>query len=893
MELKKSQIEYMIADLHRRGLVYQPLEEELIDHVCSMVEVRMEDGMRFMEAYRSALTLFGDEREIQNLQQQSLYNTYSTRFAMINNYLKISIRNLKKHAFYSIINVVGLSIGLACVILITLYVLDELNYDRHHDKADRIYRIANHIRFGGNDSWYAVCPAPLADALMSEIPEIEVANRFRSWGDFLVKKDVENFNEEGVIWADPEVFNVFTIPLLKGNPEKVLKDPNTLIISESGARKYFGDTDPMNQTLILNNSMNYKVTGVFQDMPVNSHFHFDFMLAMEGLDESKNQVWLSNNFQTYFVLNENADPGRVESKINELFVNHAGPQIQQIMGKTYEELENEGAKAELFLQPLLDIHLNSDLIVEFEPNGDIKYVYIFSAIALFILILAMVNFMNLSTARSADRSKEVGIRKVLGSLRIYLIRQFLTESILITTISIIVAVLLAILFLPYFNNLAQKSISFPFSNPVFWISLILYAVLIGFLAGIYPAFFLSSFKPVSILKGKRSRGAKSSLVRSILVIFQFAISIMLLIGTAAVYNQLNFIQNKKLGFNKEQVIIIDDAYVLDNQINSFKEEILSDPRMRSGTISGYLPVSNSSRSNTTFWTKGERTMENSVNMQKWIVDHDYLETMGMEMIEGRFFSSEFPSDSNAVVLNERAAGLFGFEEPVGQEIQTFRFQPDNSIDEQELETYHVIGVVRNFHFESLRENIGSLCMNLGQSTSKISFKFNASSTAAVIDLIEKKWKDLAVGQPLQYSFLDQDFGKMYAAEKRIGLVFTSFAILAVIIAGMGLFALAAFMAEQRTKEIGVRKVMGASMGSIVFLLSRDFSKLVILAFFVSIPLAWYGIRVWLQGFAYKDVPGLYVYLAAGLAALFIALITVSYQSIRAASTNPANSLRDE
>jgi putative ABC transport system permease protein len=617
------------------------------------------------------------------------------------------------------------------------------------------------------------------------------------------------------------------------------------------------------------------------------------MLAMAGLDESKNQVWLSNNFQTYFLLNRNADPEVVEKKINELFIEHAGPQIQQIMGKTFKELEDEGAKAEMYLQPLLDIHLKSDLVVEFESNGDIRYVYIFSAIALFILILAIVNFMNLATARSADRAKEVGIRKVLGSLRGYLIRQFLTESILITSISILFALFLSYSLLPYFNSLAGKSITFPLDNPLFWLTLVILTIVIGILAGIYPAFFLSAFKPATILQGKISKGSRSSLIRSILVVFQFAISIMLLIGTAAVYNQLNYIQHKKLGFNKDQVIVVDDAYVLDNQIYSFRDELIKNPMIQSGTISGFLPVSNSSRSNNTFWTKGQMTMDNSVNMQTWFVDEDYLNTLGMAMDEGRFFSREFPSDSTGMVLNERAARLFGFEEPVGEEIQTFEYQPDNSLNEDKLDTYHVIGIVKDFHFESLRENIGALCMILGPSTSKISFKFNASQTSSVIDLIKQKWNEMVVGQPFQYTFLDQDFGDMYAAEKKIGRIFSSFALLAVIIASLGLFALAAFMAEQRTKEIGVRKVMGATMGNIIFLLSKDFSKLVIIAFLISIPVAWYGIRLWLEGFAYKDIPGVLVYLGAGLGALVIAWLTVSYQSIRAASSNPAQSLRDE
>jgi putative ABC transport system permease protein len=893
MELKRSQIDFILADLHRRGLVYQPLEEEMTDHICSVVEEKMEGGMRFMEAYQATLALFGGEEEIKTIQQQSFYNNYSNRLAMIYNHLKISYRNLIKQRFYSLINIAGLSIGLCCTILIALFVADELNYDRHHEKADRIYRVASHIRFGGNDSHMAVSPAPLAETLMSEIPEVEVATRFRTWGSFLVKREAENFNQNGVVWADPQVFSVFTIPLISGDPATILTEPNTMAVSESVARKYFGEEDPLNQTLILNNDMNYKITGVYRDMPKNSHFHFEIMLAMAGNDESRDQLWLSSNFHTYFVMRPDADPEVVEGKIDRLFIEHAGPQIQNIMGKSYEQLVAEGLKAKMYLQALPDIHLKSDVNVEFEANGDIRYVYLFTAIALFILILAIVNFMNLATARSADRAREVGIRKVLGSLRSYIVRQFLTESILLTAISTLIAIALAGALLPFFNDLAQKSITMPMQDPVFWGFILVFAVLIGILAGIYPAFFLSSFKPVSILQGKLSKGARSSLLRSILVVFQFSISIILLIGTASVYNQLNFIQNKKLGFNKDQVIILEDTYVLGNQINSFRDELVRDPRISSGTVSSFLPVTNSSRSNTTFWKGAEKTMENSVNMQRWDVDHDYLKTLGLELVKGRFFSSEFLSDSNNVVLNERAARLFGFEDPIGEEIYTFRFKPDETLNENEVERFRIIGVVKDFHFESMRENIGALSMMLSRSTGKISFKFDASDISQVIGLIQAQWKKIVPDEPFNYSFLDEDFGRMYQAEKKTGQLFSIFAVLAVIIASMGLFALAAFMAEQRTKEIGVRKVMGATMGNIMFLLSKDFGKLVIIAFLISVPIAWYGIRFWLQGFAYKDIPGITLYLGAGLVALLIAWLTVSYQSYRAASANPAKSLRDE
>jgi len=813
---------------------------------------------------------------------------------MLFNYIKIAIRNLYKYKFYSLINIIGLSIGLSCTILISLFVFDELNYDKHHEKTDRIYRSINHIKFGGNDSWYAVSAAPLSKAMMEEIPEIEVTTRFRNWGSFLIKREGEdNIKEHDVIWAETEVFEVFTIPLLKGDNKTALNDPNTMVVSKSFAEKYFGNDDPINQILILENEYTYKITGVFEDMPTQSHFHFNVMLSMEGLEESKNQIWLSNNFITYFVMQKNADPEVVEKKINELFLKYAGPQVLQFMGKSMVEFEEQGNKAELFIQPIQDIHLHSDLIGEMEPNSDIKYIYIFSAVAIFILILACVNFMNLATARSSNRAKEVGIRKVLGSLRIYLIRQFLTESILITAVSILIAIMVSLMALPLFNSIAGKNINIPIFDPVFWIITISGTLIIGILAGIYPAFFISSFKPSTILHGKASKGSKSGFIRNFLVVFQFATSIILIIGTAAVFNQLNYIQDKKLGFQKDQIIILDDAFVLNEQIESFKNEMLRNPDILAATVSSFLPVSNSSRNNTSLWKKGSRTMENTVSMQQWRVDHDYINTLGMKIIQGRAFSKEFPSDSSGIIINEKAARLYGFEDPIGMEVQTFRSNPDNSIDEDNPVIYKVIGVVEDFHFESLKENIGALSMVLKPSSGKISFRFKAGKTTDVLNSLENKWKEFANGQPFQYSFLDEEFGQMYQDEKRVSKIFTSFAILAIIIASLGLFALASFTTEQRTKEIGVRKVMGASVSSILILLSKDFSKLVVIAFILALPIAWYIVNLWLESFAYKDIPGAYIYVAAGFSALLLAWLTVSYQSFKAAIANPVKSLRDE
>ncbi len=894
MKLKESQIDFIIKDLNEKGLIYQPLHDEIVDHVCTLIEDEMGKGNRFNEAYRKSLKQFGVQSELDKIQQQIIRNNYSKTKAMFKNYFKTAFRNIKKQKFYAIINVAGLSIGIACTLLISLYIFNELSYDRYNQNGNRIYRIITHLKFGGNDSRLAVCPAPLAGALTDEIPEIEYAARFREWGSFLVRKGKDNLKEFHLVWADPDIFKIFTIPMIEGNKEKALRDPNTMVISESTAKKYFGEIDPVGQTMLLNNNMNFKVTGVYKDIPQNSHFHFNMMLAMAGLDESKSDMWLSNNFQTYLLLRKGADPKSVEKKINDLIYKHAGPQVMQFLGKTIDDLLKQGTQLDEMLQPLYDIHLHSNVLVEFEANGDIRYVYIFSAVALFILVLAIINFMNLATARSTDRAKEVGVRKVMGSYRKYLVQQFLTESVIISMAAMLIAVLLANIVMPYFNDLTGKSIVFPNHSFMFWVIILSGGIFIGVLAGIYPAVFLSSFKPISVLSGKISRGSRSSMIRSTLVVFQFTISIILIIGTIAVYNQLNFIQHFKLGYNKEQVITLEDTYTLGHRIDAFKNEILNDPGILSGTISSFLPVSNSSRNNTTFWKKGDRSVQSSVNMQYWTVDYDYIKTLGMQIKEGRDFSKDFPSDSMGILLNERAVKLFGYNNPIGQEIQVFNHAPDGgSLDEKYVVTYHIIGVVKDFNWESLHENIGALCMCLGKDDGKISFRYKSAETPEIIRELELKWHEFNPGQPFDYSFLDDNYANMYKSETRTGKVFSTFASLAIIIACLGLFALSSFMAEQRTKEIGIRKVMGATLGNIVLLLSRDFTKLVFLSFLLSIPIAWFGIRTWLQGFAYKDMPDAWLFAGAGIMALLIAWITVSYQSFKAASSNPANALRDE
>jgi len=812
---------------------------------------------------------------------------------MIRNYFIIAIRNLRKHKFFGFINATGLSIGIGCALLITLYVIDELQYDKFNTKADRIYRLISHIKYGGNDMQFAVCPAPLANAMRTEIPEIKDVARFRSWGMFLVKKDKENHKEFEAIWADPDVFRIFTIPLLKGNGNTILTEPNTMVISESAARKYFGKEDPMNQTLVLNGDMLYTITGVYRDIPRNSHFHFSMMLAMSGLEESKNNSWLSNNFPTYYLLEEGADPAIVKTKINELLYKYAGPQALAFTGKSIQELIAEGTVLEEIPEPLLDIHLKSDVQAQFESNGDIRYVYIFSAVVMFILILAIINFVNLSTARSADRAREVGIRKMMGSERSYLVFQFLAESVLLTLIALLIGILLASLLMPYFNSLSGKSLQIPVGNILFWVIVILFGLFSGILAGIYPAFVLSSFKPVTMLSGKIASGIRSTLTRSILVIFQFTISILLILGTLTVYNQMRYISSFKVGYSKDQIIIVDASSINSNMARTYCDEVLKHPALVSATISGFLPVSNTNRNNTTFWKKGDRSPDASVNMQTWPIDHEYISTLGMRIIAGRDFSKDFPSDSSAIILNERAAKLFGFNNPIGEEVQVFEGTPDNSIDESRVKTLRIIGVVQDFNWESLHTNIGSLSMYLGESHERISFRFNPKETKHALKVMEDKWREINPEYPFDYTFMEQSFAQMYATESRTGRIITSFAILAILIACLGLYALAAFITEQRSKEIGIRKVMGASVGKIIQLFSKEFIMLVLIAFILSLPVAVYGINLWLRSFVYKQHPGILLFAAVGAGVILIAWLTVAFQSFRAARANPVDSLKSE
>jgi putative ABC transport system permease protein len=810
---------------------------------------------------------------------------------MLKNYLKIAWRNLVRNKAFSIINITGLAIGLSCFLLIALYVMDELSYDRFYPNADRIYRINSDVRFGGADLHMPVTSDMMGELLKKDYPQVENYTRIYTFsGDKLIKKGNDYIDEERVAHVDSTFFDVFQLPVAEGDIKHGLDEPNTVIITESTAKKYFGTTHVLGKTIEARGEKNpfFKITAVVKDMPKNAHFHFDFFFSMKNVEYNWDQI-TSHNFYTYLRLKEGTDYRSFEKNFDQYIDKYVIPAAKVFMNiNSMDEFKKAGNSLVYTMMPLTDIHLHSDRSFELSPGGNIQYVYIFSAVALFILIIACINFMNLTTAHSANRAKEVGIRKVLGTEKRNLITQFLFESIVMVLFSLVISFGVVYLVLPLFNDVSGKemaitSLSSPYISPL----LIVLPFVVGMLAGSYPAFYLSSFKPIEILKGKLKPGNKNGGLRSVLVVFQFAVSIVLIVGTIVVYKQLNYIQTKNLGYNKEQVLIINGISSLNDNTNAFKNEVLQLPGVVSGTLSGYLPVTNSYRSDNAYSKEAVLTAKNGFNMQNWRIDYDYIKTLGMQIIKGRNFSREFGGDSTSVIINETTVKILGYADPVGKKIYT-------STDAQgHTKAYTIIGVVKNFNFESLHQDVGPLCFLLGGGFGSGVFKVNTSNVQDLITQIQNKWKALAPGLPFSYNFLNESFDGMYRAEQRVGKIALTFSVLAIFIACLGLFGLATFIAEQRTKEIGIRKVLGASVQGIVQMLSKDFVKLVIIAFVLAAPFAWWAMHSWLQDFAYRIHIEWWMFAAAGFGALCIALATVSFQAIRAAIVNPVKSLRTE
>ncbi|WP_339815346.1 ABC transporter permease [uncultured Imperialibacter sp.] len=812
---------------------------------------------------------------------------------MLTNYLRIAFRSLRRSKFFSLINILGLAIGICSFLLIIFFVQDELSFDKHLPHAERMYRMDMTGRFGGNEFNIAVISAAQGPQMKEDFPEVEDYVRFRTRGYFLVKYGEDVYKEESVSYVDANVFDFFGINMISGDPATALKEPKTLVITEALSKKLFGDEEALGKVVKISNDQDYKITGVMAPLPQNTHFHFDILASMETLDEAKNAIWLSQNFQTYFRLAEGASVENLEAKFPEMVEKYIGPELERFMGASMEDFAEAGNNIGYYMTPVTDIHLYSQVDAQLGPPGDIKYVYIFSAVAAFILIIACVNFMNLATARSANRAKEVGVRKVMGAYRHNLISQFLLESLIITGISFVVAIGLLAVALPYFNELTGKVFSLSIlATPTLAVSLVAILIVVGLLAGSYPAFFLSAFQPASVLKGKLNIGMKSGSLRSVLVVLQFSISIFLVVGTLIVFDQLDYIQTKKLGYDREQLIVLQNTYVLDKSIESFKNEVVANSYFKSGSISGFLPIRSNSNNSAMF--PGRNPKSNSTtSLAMFYVDYDYIPTLGMELLEGRNFSKDFGADSTGVIINEATAKQFGIaDDPIGQELGTFDGD-DSDPEDLRIKVFKVIGVVKDFHFESLKTDIRPAVIFLGESTSRITFKLNTIEYAEAISFLHSKWDEFAPGQPFEYAFYDEEFNAEYKAEEKIGEIFGIFAGLAIFIACLGLFGLAAFTAEQRTKEVGIRKVLGASIGSIILLLSKEFMKLVLIAFVITVPLAWFAMDAWLQDFAYRTTIGAGVFALAGGLSFVIAWLTMSVHSFKAAAMNPSSSLRTE
>jgi putative ABC transport system permease protein len=809
---------------------------------------------------------------------------------MIKNLIKTAFRSLMKNKGFTFINVFGLALGLATCLLIVFYVFDELSYDRYNTKADRVFRLNDDIKFGGVENPYAITPTPAAAALKADFPEIEQVVRFRNKGGNKIKKGTQNIQEDRMVYADNSIFEVFTLPIISGNSANALTEPNTVVITEDIANKYFGKTpDVVGKVLTFNGNSQFKITAVIKNIPKQSHFHFDFFMSMPTLADSRDGTWLNNNFNTYVLLKPGVDYRSLAAKLPEFMHRHAGPQLQAALHLNFSAFEKVGNRLDLSLTPLKNIHLQSSMLGEFEANGNIAYIYIFSATAMFILLIACVNFMNLSTARSANRAREVGVRKVLGSPRKYLIAQFLTESILVTLVGSIIAVFAAWAFLPLFNQLSGKELTIT-TQILGWLipALFIIIIVIGCLAGSYPALFLSGFQPIDVLKGKLASGFKGGALRSFLVIFQFAISIFLIISTLVIYNQLKYIQSKDLGYNRDHILIVKNVWALGNGADAFKQEVRQVAGVQNATLSNSLPTDNDNDNTTSFFKDQVIDQKRAVLSHQWNIDEDYIPTLGIKMIAGRNFSKDMATDSAGVIVNEAFAKLLGYSNPVNQ----FVYQPAND-QLTKMSKYRIIGVMKDFNFKSLRDNVPPLLVNLAPNMGVMSVHINTADIPGLLAQVKNKWKDVSPNQQFNYSFMDQDFDALYRSEQRMGAISIVFTSLAIIIACLGLFGLAAYAAEQRTKEIGIRKVLGANISTIVTMLSKDFIKLVLISIIIATPLAWWAMQKWLQSFAYRQNIQWWVIAVAGFAAIIIAFITISFQSIKAALSNPVNSLRSE
>jgi len=786
---------------------------------------------------------------------------------MIKNYLKVAFRNIIRHKGYSFINIAGLAIGMACSIVLFLYIQNELSYDRFHENSERIYRVISQSEGDSKVSLFAKTPAPLAPALVNDFPEIEQAVRIGK-NNFFVTFQNRRFNET-VIFADPEIFSVFSFPLTAGDPQTALTEPHSLVLSEKSAEKYFGEENPMGKILSLGGWQDFKITGVLKNIPENSHLRFDFLARFEDYAARHFDRWGISNYYTYVLVSNTFSQTSYNEKLPVFIEKYAGADARYVYKRRFP------------LQAMTRIHLHSNLRGEMSPNNDIRNIAIFSIVALFILLIACFNYMNLSTARHTIRTKEVGLRKVIGASKAQLIKQFMGETFVLTFISLFLTLGLAEVFLPLFNHLSGKELMLDwFHNSLLILFVAVVLFFVSIVSGIYPSFFISGFQPARALKGQVRTKAPVPLLRQAFVISQFAVSVTFIITTALIFCQLNYMKNKKLGFEKEHVVMVplNDSEVLKN-IETMKRELTANPAVLSVCASSYFPGRKLWYQN--YWYEG--AAEGVAPMMHWIaVDHDFIDTFQIEILEGRNFSRNFTGDSrNAYLLNEAAVREIGWESPIGRQFEIIERGP-------------VIGVVKDFHFFSLHQKIEPLALLIyPEGLDYLAVRISPNAVPDTLAFPGRTWNDFSGAQPFEYSFLDEDYGNLYKAETRLTTIFGYITVLSIFIACLGLFGLASFMIERKTKEIGIRKVLGASVSNLFLTLSKEFVKCVFAANIIAWPLGYFIISRWLRNFAYRISIGLWVFLAAMVSALFIAVLTVSYQTIRAAVANPVDALRYE
>jgi len=806
---------------------------------------------------------------------------------MFRNYLKIAIRNLLKYRFISFINLSGLTIGLTCCLLITIYILNELSFDKYNTNAKNIYRVTRTFYDNKGSVAFNFCTIspPFGYYFPTDFPEIKKMTRLLDNGTTPLKYKDKIFNEKSIFFADENLFDVFTVNVIKGNPKKALTDPFSVMLTEETAKKYFGDEDPVNKTIRFNNQFDVKVTGIYKAFPANAHLHPGMLLSFNTLKDSTvygernlQTNWGNNSFYTYLLMPDNFSPDRMIRQFPSF--------IDRRMIGQYSGQASKGTS--LGLQKLSDIHLYSHTDSEAEPNGDISRVYIFSAIALFILLIACINYMNLSTARSALRAREIGIRKVIGAERKELIAQFLGESVLVCFAATLLAFCLCYLALPWLNRISGQELSL--NLLLKWqiiLPLLLTPFVVGILSGLYPALFMSSFQPVKTLKGLfKARGGSISF-RKVLVVAQFAISIILIITTAIVFQQLGYMQNKSLGFDKERVITMANSPEVNKQYDAFRTELLQNAAFKNVTRSSRIPTGRLLDNMGASTYAGDSAQAVKTALKFVSVDPDFISTFGIALKSGRFFSRDYGTDTASFVLNESSAKAIGWsnQEAVGKE---FKYGNQKG---------HIIGVINDFHFESMHQAIGPMIFCLFPPSffyfNNVSIKIAGNDITSALNYFEKTWKKYFPETPADYTFLDQNFDKLYQAEQKQATLFTVFACIAIFIACLGLFGLSAFAITQRIKEIGIRKVLGANVQGIVVLLSREFLLLVLFAAPIAFVVAWIAMNNWLRDFAYRVSIHWWVFIIAGILAALIAFVTVSFQAVRAAVANPVKSLRTE